>query len=361
MTPMDRSDDAFHVVTLESGDFTILDGFRIVSGNADDTAGDAVGGGLTTVAGTGGHNSIRLSNLTLEGNHADARGGAIFLSRVANSTLSRVVCRGNTCFEEVSAGVYTGQGGGMSLDQCGPSLFTFNSVFDGNRSIQGGGLHQTQPNAGPIRFQSCLWTDNIAQSGGGLFVSNPGNTELAHCTVAYNIVGTTLGSAGGAGLRVEGSVGNGPLELLSSIVYRNSGTFYSPGSTPLQNPNAVETSNNSLVDASSSCVQLALYAGASPPSWFDSATCIQVDPDFTNGPTRDFTLSATSPCLDAANDAHLAFDLADLDGNSDSSEFVPLDLGESTREIDTPGVSTGIDGGNTLGGAITDMGAFERQ
>jgi hypothetical protein len=363
MTPNNRSDDAFHVVTLLSGGFTILDGFRVVSGNANGSGIDALGGGLTTDMSSGGNPDLQLLNLTFQNNHADERGGGMFLSRTSG-VVSRVVCRDNSCLKQNSPGSFTGQGGGASLDQCGPGLYFFNSVFDGNRSIQGGGLHQTLPNAEPILFQNCLWTDNLAQSGGGLYFKDAGGTtSLSHCTVAYNIVGTTVGSAGGAGIRVVGS-GAGALDIQSSIVYRNQGTFYSPGNPPLQNPNSVETDTSTIVSATNSCIQLSLLVATGPssgtPAWFDATTCIQVDPEFTNGPTRDFTLAPTSPCLDAGNDSDLEQDLADLDGNMNFTELTPLDLGEQPREVDVPVVDTGSDGGNIVG-AVTDMGAFERQ
>ena len=365
MTPNDPSDDAYHVVTLAPGGLVTLDGFRIVSGNADGTADDGTGGGISTEDSSSGYPNTALRNLTIENCHANERGGGVFLFGVSG-ILARVVCRNNTCLRQVGPGVFTGAGGGMATLQSGPGFYVFNSVFDGNRSILGGGLHQDSPNSTTgIGFQNCVWTDNIAQSGGGIYFADATGTELTHCTIAYNIVGTTVGSAGGAGIRVAGgATGTGALQIQSSIVYRNRGTFYSPGSPPMQNPSAVETDNNNWLVANSSCIQVSLFSGLpggapAPPSWL-GATSITIDPVFTNGPTRDFTLAALSPCLDAANDMHLLDDLADLDGDSITNEPVPLDIGELTREVDSPVANTGIDGGQ-ITGAITDMGAHERQ
>jgi hypothetical protein len=72
-----------------------------------------------------------------------------------------------------------------------------------------------------------------------------------------------------------------------------------------------------------------------------------VDPDGTDntpGTADDnLRLLATSPALDAGNNADLPADTADLDGDGDTSEPLPLDL----------------DGGPRIVNGIVDMGAYE--
>jgi hypothetical protein len=80
------------------------------------------------------------------------------------------------------------------------------------------------------------------------------------------------------------------------------------------------------------------------------------DPLFANSGGGDFSLSAGSPCIDSGNDAALASDTLDIDGDGDVLEVVPLDLAGQARELDDPGTAdTGL--GNA---PITDMGALEK-
>jgi hypothetical protein len=63
----------------------------------------------------------------------------------------------------------------------------------------------------------------------------------------------------------------------------------------------------------------------------------------------DYHLQATSPCIDAADNASLPADVTDLDSDYDTDEALPFDLDYSPRIIDGDCNSTDI----------VDMGAYE--
>ena len=72
-------------------------------------------------------------------------------------------------------------------------------------------------------------------------------------------------------------------------------------------------------------------------------TSLDDDPLFENITGRIFRLQSASPCINAGSSAHLPADTADLDGDDDISEVIPVDLGDWPR----------------INGASVDMGAYE--
>jgi hypothetical protein len=82
---------------------------------------------------------------------------------------------------------------------------------------------------------------------------------------------------------------------------------------------------------------------------------INLDPMFVDGPNGDLRLLSGSPSIDAADNLELPADIADLDGDGDTSEPIPLDLDGNLRVLDDP------DTPDTGYGAfpIVDMGAYE--
>lgn len=79
-------------------------------------------------------------------------------------------------------------------------------------------------------------------------------------------------------------------------------------------------------------------------------TVISSDPKFVDAAARDLRLdlSASSPCIDTGNASLVPADMFDVDGDTDTSETLPIDLLGNKRIIDVLG-----------GGSIPDMGAYE--
>jgi hypothetical protein len=85
-----------------------------------------------------------------------------------------------------------------------------------------------------------------------------------------------------------------------------------------------------------------------------------VDPDGPdNDPNtwedNDYRLSPGAPCIDAGCNCGVSPDVADLDGDGDTDEYVPFDLDGEGRffdDPDTPDTGSGLP-------PIVDMGAYE--
>ena len=82
------------------------------------------------------------------------------------------------------------------------------------------------------------------------------------------------------------------------------------------------------------------------------------DPIFVSSTLLNFLLQVGSNCIDAGNDLLIAFDVLDIDNDTNFGELTPIDLGEGPRQLDNNlTTDTGIpDGG---GDGIVDMGVFE--
>jgi len=95
-----------------------------------------------------------------------------------------------------------------------------------------------------------------------------------------------------------------------------------------------------------------VVAPASSLTWL--AGNLAVDPKFA-GP--ELRLGAGSPCADAGDNTSIPPDRADVDGDGNLLEPVPLDLDRTLRRKDDPAAP------NTGNGTppIVDMGAFERR
>ncbi|MEM9315914.1 MAG: hypothetical protein AAGA95_14930 [Pseudomonadota bacterium] len=374
------SDDAYHVVRVTRfSDDVIIDGFQIEYGNADDNSlggttvningvavnPDSLGGGIYFEINNGGYQGVGLANLVVENCSAAYAGGGIFVDAIGGLTIangayfSRITVRDCRALGFLS-GSLTGFGGGLYGNRLSFNIRAFNSTFDGNRSISGGGAYLDPVDDG-IGWQSCRFMDNRAQRGGAIAAEAAVTHEFSNCTFAFNETAIPVGaSGGGSSIYVVNSSGPASVVFESSIAYFNTTTTYVMGGMNTIAPDnfafdAVASSPSHL-SATYSCIELS--AGTTPP-WYLTGS-ISVDPLFVNGGARNLRLQAGSACIDSGNDGGLLLDLANLDDDGDSvSEFVPRDLGETLREIDAAGVpDTGVDGGNTSG-AIADMGCFE--
>jgi predicted outer membrane repeat protein len=276
-------------------------------------------------------------------------------------------------------------------------------VFENNWGGAGAAMWLRESQDAVVR--RCRFEGNFAAAGGALYVSAlPGN-RISHCSFLSNAATTSSGGACFA----EMSGGQGPvlraLEFDDCLFAGNSAAtnggalsfevdpswddtaywFRITSSTLADNqaaqggaiassiPEAISCANsifwgNAAINGS----QIALLAGSTQQHAVVAACDVQggqagiyvasgtltygagnlaLDPRFT----IRYELSSTSPCIDAGDDTAVLQDRFDIDGDGNTTEPVPLDLGLRSRFLEDPSVpNTGV------GPApILDMGAFE--
>lgn len=228
----------------------------------------------------------------------------------------------------------TGWGGGMySIDGSIPTVI--NSRFIRNTASYGGGMNNH--NFGHAVVTNCLFIGNSANRGGGMLNHSDANPTVTNCTFHAN----TATDEGG-GLSNNHSAHQSPT-LVNCIVRDNL-------------PDQIDN-----VNVPPLTVRYSNVLGGWPGVGNIDADPLFADPDGPDGApgTEDDDLrpGPGSPCLDAGDNAAVPADAADLDGDGDTAEPVPVDFDGDPRFIDDPDT---VDSGN---GAppVVDIGAFEFQ
>ena len=302
--PGDNGDNVYHVLTSRGVDgTTILDGFIVRDGHANGPQPQDRGGGMynegssptvrhilfenNTVSGSGGgmyntESHPTLTEITFRRNQAGFGGGGLY-NLLSNPLLSNVIFEGNR------AGF--GGGGMYNIDHSSPQLA--NSLFSGNTALNGGGIYNID-SSNPILAQTTFSRNEAIATGGGMasIYSNP--------NVENSIFWDNRDTNGGH---------TGQTAQISDIV------------------NSVTTINNSLIQG-----------------WSGGGSNINADPLFSRAPdpgaagwgTADddygnLRLQFTSPAIDSGDNNVVPLDAADLDGDGNTSELLPLDLDGQRR------------------------------
>jgi predicted outer membrane repeat protein len=246
---------------------TKVKGIKIVNGYAASTKGGG-GGGILCENGS----SPGLEDLILENNRASTGGGGLHVSDGSEPVIDNCEFTGNQSgadakSESVAKATNTG-GGGLHVAPDSGAIVN-GSTFDGNRSTG------TSKTAGPL-------VKAMGTGGGGLHVALNGNLVMSNCTVVLN-----SSDDGGAIYCEEGSA----LTLLNTIV------AYS-----IDCP-AVHC--DTLVTLDIGCTDVYGNAGGDwvgcLAGWEAVNNNFSVSPFFCDLPGGDYSLSATSPCLDVNN------------------------------------------------------------
>jgi hypothetical protein len=178
--PGDSSDNAYHVVngTGAQSD-TILDGFTVTGGRAD----DVVNGNCIGCGGGGGGMSIyagnpTLANLIFSGNWAYYGGGIYdngwcYIGCSSSPTLTNVTFISNTALSG---------GGGMYNFYSSPMLT--NATFSHNSASIGGGMDNSYSSP---TLTSVTFSSNSAENGGGLGNEEGSNSTLTNVTFSSNL------------------------------------------------------------------------------------------------------------------------------------------------------------------------------
>ncbi|HTF89573.1 MAG TPA: right-handed parallel beta-helix repeat-containing protein [Planctomycetota bacterium] len=246
--------------------------------------------------------------------------------------------------------------------------------FVGNQSPKGAGV-AVLDNA---RIERCLFQSNVATTDGGAIWAAYGDIFFDQCLIAGNTarVGGGIGSQGGQ-LHLTNCI------LVDNRATQSDGAMFFPGP---YDPQPVRSCRNSIFwnNTSPFGTSIEVQGGVLDIAWCDiqggqasvtpGANAIlswgpgnlTADPLFVDrdGPDNnaltiadnDYRLSLTSPCLDAGENASVAQDWFDLDGDGNVSEPVPFDFDGYPRFVDIPSAP------NTGSGVspLVDLGAWER-
>jgi len=327
-----RKDNSLHVVTAIKVDrTTVLDGFTIAGGNADERVNTAThGGGFSSDGG-----APLVASCIFTGNMAVCGGGA----HVARSSgvFRDCIFWNNAAFGlaiEPRGPGSTGNGAGMVVDEGSPVLI--NCQFIQNTATnEAGGVSVWPPCGAKPRFYNCVFNRNRAGSLGGA-MRNWGLPQLFNCTFVANSAkeGSAVFCFGRSNSGNTGNTLDCTAELWNCLVWDSPD---GARATRLRGPVIVR---NSCVQGLAADVQGSASLSKDP---------MFVDPNGPDGKAGtaddDLRLRPGSPCIDAGDNAALPKDSEDLDGDGDKDEPIPLDLAGRPRVV----------------GGKVDIGAYEYQ
>jgi peptidoglycan-N-acetylglucosamine deacetylase len=291
-----NSDNSFTVVVGNSN--SILDGFTITGGNANDTVGLSLyGGGIYNQAG-----DMTIANCKITANSAIVGGGVYNAGGTPKIT--------NCTFSENTAG----DGGGVYNSWANPVIV--NCSFVKNSSSNGGGIYDIGCNEAIV---DCVFIQNSADYGGSMF-------EF------YNT------------LTISNSTFNGNISANGAVLACNSEEQAFPGSLTMANciiwngPEWLWNNDSTTISINYSDVN---------GGWTGTGNK-NTDPLFMGA--DDYRLQTNSSCVDAGNNNSVPADITDIDGDGNTTEPIPFDIAGNPRIAD----------GNGDGVAVVDMGAYER-
>lgn len=343
-----------------------IQGFTIQGGDGGNGGGIDIVGQYSTY--------MTITDCVIQDCFASNRGGGVSFAGGSRGTLDG--CRFLNNATSTASPNSLRDGGGLFFS--GSSLILRNCTFEGNQSVEGGGMYLNAGFYGTVITNSVLRENWATERGGGVFLtdSSPNNVPiLLNCLVASNdagiegggvcIIGTENPLADPDVARILDSTlvantaqrGGGiqvkykqHLDLANSIAWGNVAPIgpqldLAPYSVPV----------DLLVDVSYCNVmggQPGVYVGAGTLNWGPGN--IDLDPAFSDS---EYHLSELSPCVDSGDNLGVPPDLADLDGDGDSTEPLPIDLDGNPRFAEVPAAP------NTGNGAppLVDLGAYERQ
>ena len=198
------------------------------------------------------------------------------------------------------------EGGGAAIMNWNAQPTIYNCYFLRNTAPVGGAIWNDADGIGGTLANSLFANNTASDSGGAVY--NPPDTN--NCTFHANTAAT--GSA------IYDTAGK---TLSNCILYGNTATTQG---NPIESATLIV--NYSLVEGG--------YTGESN---------LDADPGFADISTGDYSLASSSPCIDGGDSTLLPSDAADLDGDSDTEEMLPIDLTGKER----------------VEGESVDMGAYE--
>lgn len=384
--PGDDSDNSYRVVYYRAhhgGGYgasdsdqsisAVLDGFKVSGANADMAAGAGVYGRGVFIGSTLYNANFYIANCIISNNTSVGNGGGMLLT---NWT-------GDIDSSEISSNHSDAAGGGLSLSQPAGERFITNTVFSDNSAGGDGGAIARQGDTPftacafqlPTRMINCTFVDNSADSNGGAIrYSSTGcqnaSLDLTNCEFAGN---SALGTGGAVYLGHGSVISQSPLAYINgakgdfqnctfadnSATTSGGGVVAGVGSITQTDAdvtiaNSILWGNSAPSDAQANAI-IAMFASCvDGGGWSTLLGNISSDPLFYDAASGDYSLNNGSPAADAGWNPYVSADHADIDGDSDTSENLPLDLAFKSRIVDAGAPDTGVGPGS-----IVDMGAYE--
>ena len=313
------------------GPDSIVDGFTVRGGNADEVAGCTLWAVYSPVCQAGGIYTLgnpRFRNLIVKDNFAGYQGGAVFTDR--DPTFVNCVFEGNNA---ISGGaVYTDIGGAPEFHNCS---------FIGNSALEGGAVFSLGASSDGPRYANCVFAGNTALATGGAMHAIDVAPEILNSTFWANQSFDQGGGYFGQGTADAG--------FYNSILWGN--TALAASGEAAQTTGTPATFSRSIVEG---------WTGTLPGTGTNGNDPLFVDPlglDLIAGTADDdLRLQSGSPAIDSGNDTLLPADTLDVDGDLDLVEVLPTDRAGNPREVNDPFAP---DSGAGVA-PIVDRGAFER-
>ncbi|NOT00237.1 MAG: right-handed parallel beta-helix repeat-containing protein [Phycisphaerales bacterium] len=255
-------------------------------------------------------------------------------------------------------------GGGMYVSASSPTVLR--CTFVGNSASKGGGIHIADGSAPTVTH--CRFFGNTGQLGGGMYNLNNSDSNVTHCLFSGNTAGF-----GGGMINTESHP-----TLTNCSFSRNTATY--SGGAIYNCLHSGPTVVNSVLWGSSPdeintipfeygmTIRHSIIEGGLLEGGGDGGGNLAGNPLFEDADGADeivgtidddLRLSLLSPGIDAGDNAAVAIDFGDLDGDSIVTERVPLDLAGQMRFTD---VATAPQTGVAFlpdYASIADIGALE--
>ena len=327
---------------MSLGASTSVDGCTFTSNSAGGANLDAIGGAISYQA-TG---TLNIANSQFVGNTAGgtdhASGGAVFAG-------GAITIQDSTFSNNQASGSYSAAAGALFVDTSA-NLRMARSSFMGNvctapSFCHGGAIYLTGGSLATDRLVNVVFDSNTATAGYGGAIFLYLSTALANGVFVNNQAGY-----GGAIASMGGTVALG---IMDSTFFGNSATYsggalyvsYTTGTiaNTILWGNQAPAASQVYVETSTSTIA---YRYSDVQGSVPGTGNLDTDPLFvsTTAGSLDLRLQATSPCVGAGDNAALPLDVLDLDGDTNTSEALPLDLAGAPRIVNS----------------TVDLGAYER-
>lgn len=275
---------------------------------------------------------VRLTDCTFDGNTALVVGGALWHNQSGGPDQEPISITRCTFIDNQSAD----QGGALFFTAT-DSIIT-NCRFLGNQCLNGiGGAIRSGPQfgtsfgVGDLEIYNCIFTGNSAVGMGAIAALRNPIAKIINSTVAGNSANQTTGG-------IFSDAFN--LQITNTILWQNQ-----LGASMNQAAQLVHLTSFGPLSLDHSCVQglTGSLGGVGNIGLDPLLTDLDGADDSPGTLDDDLHLLSKSPAIDAADQAGLPVDAADLDADGDVIEPLPLDLDGNTRVL----------------GLALDMGAFE--